>query len=228
MNEKPTLIASIVSRQSIKADEVLEECLLHIFETFNLTSAVLNETIRGLSIEDKKVIKEARKIVKEQDSKIDQLSKTVFHYVQKMKDEKGELSQFYIYVLRNLNNIKKSIFQISTLAYNHVDNMHRAVDKTQIKELMEVVEGFNKLISLVSKSIPKMDKVLYEEIMDLKSDLYEESLTFFDHQIKRIKKRDSVRSNSILQLSMIMEVQNLNRYVSDIAEIYIKKTKNGK
>jgi len=228
MNEKPTLIASIVSRQSIKADEVLEECLLHIFETFSVTTAVLNETIRGLSIEDKKVIKEARKIVKEQDSKIDQLSKTVFHYVQKMKDEKGELSQFYIYVLRNLNNIKKSTFQISTLAYNHVDNLHRPVDKMQIKELLEVVEGLNKLISLVSKSIPKMDKILFEEIMDLKNDLYEESLTLFDHQIKRIKKRDSVRSNSILQLSLIMEIQNLNRYVADIAEVYIKKTKNGK
>ena len=61
MKEKPTLIASILAKDNINADEVLIDCLSHINETLNTTNSVFNETILGLQNEDKKRIKQARK-----------------------------------------------------------------------------------------------------------------------------------------------------------------------
>jgi phosphate/sulfate permease len=225
MNDKPTLIASIIARDNIKADEVLIECLSYIHETLSTTDQVFKDTIRGLKTEDKKLIKAARKKAKDQDSKIDQLSKTVFHYVQRMEDDMGEISQFYIYVLRYLNNIKKSIIQISTISYSHLDNMHKPMEPSQLSELEEVYEGLNALIKSTELSLPDINNFNSEEVIAKKEELYAQSLELIDKQIKRIKNRESSRANSVLQLSIIMESQNLQRYVGDIAELYLKKSK---
>lgn len=225
MNEKPTLIASILAKDSIKADEVLMDCLAHINETLSTTNDLFKETILGLKNEDKKLIKLARKQAKEQDSKIDQLSKTVFHYVQKLKDEDGEISQFYIYVLRNLTSVKKSIIQISTISYNHLDNMHKPLETAQIDDLMLINRGFETLIQLVELSLPEITDFNSKEVITKKDELYAQSKLMLEKQIKRMKKRQTSRESSLLQISIILESQNLERYVSDIAELYIKKAK---
>jgi phosphate/sulfate permease len=225
MNEKPTLIASILAKDNIKADEVLMDCLAHINETLSTTNDLFKETILGLKNEDKKLIKLARKQAKEQDSKIDQLSKTVFHYVQKLKDEDGEISQFYIYVLRNLTSVKKSIIQISTISYNHLDNMHKPLETAQIDDLMLINRGFETLIQLVELSLPEITDFNSKEVITKKDELYAQSKLMLEKQIKRMKKRQTSRESSLLQISIILESQNLERYVSDIAELYIKKAK---
>lgn len=225
MKEKQTLIASIIAKDNIKADEVLNECITNIIETLKTTDVVFKETIEGLRLEDKKLIKKARKKSKEQDSKLDQLAKTYFHYVQKMQDDNGEISQFYIYVLRNLNNIKKSIVQISTMAYNHVDNMHKPMEESQLADLVEISDGLSKLIESTELTLPEVEDFKYEDIIAIKDELYLESKILIDKQIKRIKNKKASRGNSLLQLSIILESQSLQRYVSDIADLYIRKTK---
>jgi hypothetical protein len=225
MKDKQTLIASIIAKDNIRADEVLNECITNIIETLKTAEIVFNETIEGLRIEDKKRIKQARKKSKEQDSKIDQLAKTYFHYVQKMQDDNGEISQFYIYVLRNLNNIKKSIVQISTMAYNHVDNMHKPMEESQLADLEEISTGLSQLIESTELTLPEVEDLKYEDIISKKDELYLESKVLIDREIKRIKNKKSSRGNSLLQLSIILESQSLQRYVSDIAELYIRKTK---
>ena len=225
MKEKPTLIASILAKDNINADEVLIDCLSHINETLNTTNSVFIETILGLQNEDKKRIKQARKKAKEQDSKIDQLSKTVFHFVQKLRDEDGEVSKFYIYILRSLTSIKKSIIQISTISYNHLDNMHKPFEDEQIKDLLDINEGFDMLIQLVELSLPEINDFNSKEVIAKKDELYSQSKQKLDIQIKRMKKRQTSRESSVLQMSIILESQNLERYVSDIAELYIKKAK---
>jgi phosphate/sulfate permease len=225
MKEKPTLIASILAKDNINADEVLMDCLAHINETLTTTNSVFKETILGLQNEDKKRIKQARKKAKEQDSKIDQLSKTVFHFVQKLRDEDGEVSKFYIYILRSLTSIKKSIIQISTISYNHLDNMHKPLEDGQIKDLLDINEGFDMLIQLVELSLPEINDFNSKEVIAKKDELYSQSKQKLDIQIKRMKKRQTSRESSVLQMSIILESQNLERYVSDIAELYIKKAK---
>lgn len=225
MKEKPTLIASIIAKDNIRADEVLHECIENIIETLKTTDLVFKETIKGLRAEDKKRIKQARKKSKVQDSKLVQLAETYFHYVQKMKDDNGEISQFYIYVLRNLNNIKKSIVQIATMAYNHVDNMHKPMEESQLEDLEEISRGLSKLIESTELTLPEVEDLKYEDIIAKKDELYLESKVLIDRQIKRIKEKKASRGNSVLQLSIILESQSLQRYVSDIAELYIRKTK---
>jgi len=225
MNEKPTLIASILAKDNIRADEVLMDCLAHINETLSTTNDLFKETILGLKNEDKKLIKLARKQAKNQDSKIDQLSKTVFHYVQKLNDDDGEISQFYIYVLRNLTSVKKSIIQISTISYNHLDNMHKPLEYDQIEDLILINNGFETLIQSIELSLPEITDFNSKEVIALKDELYAQSKLLLDKQIKRMKKRQTSRESSLLQISIILESQNLERYVSDIAELYIKKAK---
>ncbi len=225
MKEKPTLIASIIARKNIKADEVINECLEHIDETLSTTDYVFKKCILGLSEEDKQIIKKARKRSKGQDSKIDQLSRTVFHYVQKMESENGEMAQFYIYVLRYLTNIKKSIIQISTISYKHIDNVHKPMEIVQIEELFEIYEELSAYISLTKESLSEMNTIKYNSIAARKESIYQSSVVLLERQIMRMKSRSSSRESSVLHLSIILESQSLLRYISDLAELFIQKTK---
>ena len=55
-----------------------------------------------------------------------------------MDDTSVKASKFYILILGYLQDITQSIEYISTTSYNHVNNNHKNLKKTQVKDLKAI------------------------------------------------------------------------------------------
>jgi Na+/phosphate symporter len=175
-----------------------------------------------LSNHDLNKLKNNKKHVEILDEEIEDLKKGVFHYIKSLEDDSVDASKFYILILKYIQDISQSIGYISTSSFEHVNNNHRKLKKSQIEDLNKIqIELSNILIQIEeifqNKTFEKLELLIQE-----KEQLFEYIESLINIQVNRIRTEESSPKNSTLYFGILLESKDLVEAVLKMLELFRK------
>lgn len=192
----------------LHADNIMTKCSLEVRRMLKSVSKVFDETIVGLTHEDRKSLKNVCREVEDLNSEAKQLKNNVHNTLLKLQEEEGETGHYYVQVIDYLREMAHALSFISNPSYDHVDNNHKPLLQVQIDEL----NGFRDSVTdLFDSIILTIEQNAFSNIPAL----IEKQQTILDrlgsgrkNQIKRIKNEEAGTRNSILYLGILNEIKN--------------------
>ncbi len=152
--------------------------------------------------------------------KIGSLKHNSSNALDRVPDHELESGHLYILVVDYLDEMAKQVGIILRSNLDHVDNNHKPLIPEQIAELLSlhkiVCERYNSTI----KVFENLDDKLANEVFDSFTGYARKTRNIRKNQIKRIKKHEVGTRNSVLFLSHLGELRNLEIFVSRIVKVF--------
>lgn len=201
---------------------VVDESSDHISEIVKRVHKLYKNVCTDLSNHDLNKLKNNKKHVEILDEEIEDLKKGVFHYIKSLEDDSVDASKFYILILKYIQDISQSIGYISTSSFEHVNNNHRKLKKSQIEDLNKIqIELSNILIQIEeifqNKTFEKLELLIQE-----KEQLFEYIESLINIQVNRIRTEESSPKNSTLYFGILLESKDLVEAVLKMLELFRK------
>jgi predicted transcriptional regulator len=209
---------SVVNSQNVTA-ETREKAII----TLSVVRQSLVGSINGLVEENAATLRIARNEVKDLKKKNDKLRHNLFSYISRVDEQGSEGSRKYLIVYDFEEDIVNSTVAIAKTCKDHVDNVHKPMDKGQAKLLFKMRDKVSDYIqkvetTLETRNYSQLDVLTQEreEIMKLVEDLTQS-------QVKGIKKKSYGSRNSLLFFSLLLETKNLALVASKFLKFYAKE-----
>lgn len=220
-HQKEQKIESRIKRADlINIKGVIDESSTHIAEVASRVHKLFSNVVDDLSSHDINKLKKTDKHVNKLNQEVDELKDEVFYFIKSLDDSSVGASRFYILVLSYLQDIAQSISYISKVSYKHVNNNHKNLKQSQIKDLKTIdteLEAILKEIGEVftNKSFEKLGRIIEEKQHTLNR--VSESI---ERQIKRIRTEESSPKNTTLYFSILLETQDLINALINLLKLY--------
>lgn len=204
----------------ITINEVINESSNHIAEVINRVNKLHANVVKDLANHDLNKLKKTDKHVKKLKDEISTLKDDVFYFIKSIDESSVEASRFYIMVLGYLQDIAQSIEYISTSAYKHVNNNHKHLKKSQVKDLQEINDELQKLFTQLGKDFADKNFQNLPTMIEAKQDLFTHVSKSLDNQIARIRTEESSPKNTTLYFGILLETKDLMSALMSLLQLY--------
>ena len=144
----------------------------------------------------------------------------IYFFIKNLDDTTIGASKFYIDVLGHLQDISQSLEYISRSSTDHINNNHKSLKFTQIRDLKEIIQRIEKIFDdskkiFRSKEFAGLEQIIFEkrELLQLVDDKIEK-------QVKRTKNSDESPKNTTLYFGLLLETRDLMNVTIQVAEQY--------
>ena len=136
---------------------VIDESSSHISEVARRVDKMYNNVVNDLATANVNKLKKTDKQIAKLNDEVDELKDNVFYFIKSLDDSSVEASRFYVQVLGYLQDISQSISYISRASYKHVNNNHKSLKLSQIKDLKKLSKQFDDYLSRIA--------VIFDEVI---------------------------------------------------------------
>lgn len=208
--------------ESITLKGVINESAKNVENVIMRSKSIIELNIDGLSKLDPEKLKQGRKEVNALSEEVEDVRASVFHFIQNLEDASVQASAFYISMVNQLNNITQSLEYISKMCHDHVLNNHSKLRYTQLRDLREIKEQFEKeIFNQTAESLKGLTQERITELLDRKDQLESVITQKIDSHVQDIRNEDSSPKNTTLYFSLLLEAKDfLNAVTSLITEYY--------
>tara|TARA_B100001093_G_scaffold520016_1_gene612069 strand:+ start:3280 stop:5565 length:2286 start_codon:yes stop_codon:yes gene_type:complete len=206
---------------------VIEESASNIAYIVKRGKIIYSNSITGLSKNDLDALKANKKQVKKISNEVDELRNDIFYFIKNLEESSVNVSNFYISMVNDLNNIAQSLTYTAEICYEHVNNNHLKLRYNQLKEIKEINEKFEKELFNPVRSLfqnQKFDEI--SGILESKEELFDFINEKIDAQVKRIRTDEVSPKNSTLYFSILVESKDFLKNVVDLLETYFECYEN--
>ncbi|MAJ32426.1 MAG: phosphate:sodium symporter [Flavobacteriaceae bacterium] len=206
---------------------VIEESASNIAYIVKRAKIIYSNSITGLSKNDLEALKGNKKQVKKISNEVDELRNDIFYFIKNLEESSVNVSNFYISMVNDLNNIAQSLTYTAEICYEHVNNNHLKLRYNQLKEIKEINEKFEKELFNPVRSLfqnQKFDEI--SGILESKEELFDFINEKIDAQVKRIRTDEVSPKNSTLYFSILVESKDFLKNVVDLLETYFECYEN--
>jgi len=204
----------------ITINGVIEESADHISGVANRVNKLYTNVVNDLSKHDLNKLRKTDKHVEKLNEEIDNLKDGVFYFIKSLDDTSVQSSRFYILVLGYLQDVAQSISYISRASFKHVNNNHKNLKKSQLKDLKEIDDQLTELLGKVSTVFDLRAFDDLEEILIEKQDLLKDVSDSIEKQVTRIRQEESSPKNTTLYFSILLETQDLITALMSLLQTY--------
>ncbi|MFP4524863.1 MAG: inorganic phosphate transporter [Bacteroidales bacterium] len=206
-----------IAAEDIEGDNIMKKCSNEINNMLETVINIFNETIIGVSEEDRKRLRDINKKVEQLNYDAKTIKNNVHHTLVRLEEDEIETGHYYVQVTDYLREMAHALSFIAGPSYDHVANQHRGLTKEQIDELKEIKK---EMTLLFTNTMHIIENNAFEEIKELVLDQQQKVLQTIDesrkNQIKRIKKKTSGTKNSILYLQLLNEMKNFTLHTGNL------------
>ena len=207
--------------ESSSLQGVIHESAGNIANVVKRGNKIYTNAINGLSKQDLDLLKKNKKQIVKLSDEIDELRDNVFYFIKNLDESSVGASSFYINILGYLQDMVQSLEYITKVTHKHVNNKHKKLKFSQIKELKEVDDRFetffnNTKNAFDSRSFEEIGVILgrKQEIISLVTDKIQK-------QVERTRTEESSPKNTTLYFSLLLETKDLlNATMSLLQEYY--------
>jgi phosphate/sulfate permease len=192
----------------LHADNIMTKCSLEVRRMLKSVSKVFDETIVGLTHEDRKSLKNVCREVEDLNLEAKQLKNNVHNTLLKLQEEEGETGHYYVQVIDYLREMAHALSYISNPSYDHVDNNHKPLLKIQIDELNSYKDSVADLFETIIRTIEKNEFGNIPGLIENQQTILDSIKEGRKNQIKRIKNEEAGTRNSTLYLGILNELKN--------------------
>lgn len=206
--------------ESSSVQGVIHESAQNIANVVKRGNRIYTNAINGLALQDLSLLKKNKKQVKKLSDEVDELRDNIFYFIKNLDDSSVGASNFYINILGYLQDMTQSLEYISKVSHKHIHNNHKKLKFSQIKELKEVDERFERLFNntrnaFESRSFEEIGIILgrKKEIISLVTDKIQK-------QVERTRSEESSPKNTTLYFSILLETKDLLNATMNLLEEY--------
>jgi phosphate/sulfate permease len=204
---------------------IIEESADTIASVVKRTNKIYSDMLRGLAKQDTSRLKKSRKGVNKLDDEVEELRNHIFYFIKNLDETSVRGSNFYIIVLGYLTDVTQSLEYIAKASYKHVNNNHKALRFNQIKDLQEIDNILDELLSEIESIFKNREIERISEILEKKNELFQFVSEKIDKQIARTRTEESSPKNTTLYFSLLLETKDLVTALTNLMEEYYRSYK---
>ena len=222
-NKKSKLVKSEDSLQiaeSSSVQGVIHESAGNIANVVKRGNKIYSNAINGLAKQDLSLLKKNQKQIDKLSLEVDELRDNIFYFIKNLDESSIGASNFYINILGYLQDMTQSLEYISKVSHKHVNNNHKKLKFSQIKELKEVDQRFERLFNNTKKAF---DSRSFEEIgaiLSRKKEIVSLVSDKIQKQVERTRTEESSPKNTTLYFSVLIETKDLLSATMNLLEEY--------
>jgi phosphate/sulfate permease len=199
---------------------IIEESSDIVATVFKRSKDMYSNTLEGLINQDLSALKSGRKATKKLGVEIDGLRNNIYFFIKNLDEKSIGASKFYIDVLGHLQDISQSLEYISRSSTDHINNNHKSLKFTQIKDLKEIINRIHSIFEESQHIFRSKEFSKLESIIRKKRELLELVDQKIEKQVKRTKNSDESPKNTTLYFGLLLETRDLMKVTTQVAEQY--------
>jgi phosphate/sulfate permease len=206
--------------ESRNIQEVIEDTSDNISNAIRRINKIYSANTEGLVKHDLSRLRKSRKGILKLNNEVEGLRENIFYFIKNLEEADEGTTDFYLQVLRFLQDITQSLEHITTASYKHVNNNHRKLRFSQLKDLKESDLFVSDFFSGVQD--------LFEEdrFSELNATLVKQEALMrkvdekIQRQVKRTRETENSPRNTALYFNIMQETRDLLESTFKLLEIY--------
>lgn len=211
---------SLRKAESSHLQGVIQESAHNISSVLKRSNKIYTNSINGLSKQDLDMLKKNKKQGAKLTAEIDELRNSIFYFIKNLDEASVGASNFYINILGYLQDMAQSLEYIGKVSHSHVNNNHKKLKYNQIKELKEIDQKLEQVLSFAENAFDdgKFDKIA--TIVSKKQELYDMVTQKIEKQVARTRTEESSPKNTTLYFSLLLETKDFVTATMNLLEQY--------
>ena len=213
-------VDSLERAESSSTQGVIVESAKNIANVVKRGNKIYSNAINGLSIQDYKQLKKNKKQIDKLSTEIDDLRDNIFYFIKNLEEPSVNASNFYINILGHLQDMAQSLDYISSVSYKHVNNNHKKLKFSQIRELKEIDEALETLFIDTKNAFDTGSFESIGSIIADKNTLVNMVTEKIQKQVERTRNEESSPKNTTLYFGLLLETKDLLKATMNLLEEY--------
>lgn len=206
--------------------EIIELSTSNVLFMLEQIPEVFDSERQGLEKEKLKSLKNAERIVKDIDKRTELFKSTINSSITALGENYLAVGEYYLKSADLLREIAVSLNYITHPVYQHVNNQHKNLSKSQLRDFAELSQELIGFCGFVKEMIVgnydmSQAPVLKERHAMIQGKLQDVRMS----QIKRVKAKESASRSNLLFFNIITEMQNVGKFLTELAENELKCNK---
>ena len=211
---------SLKETGSSSVQGIILESASNISNVVKRGNRIYTNAVEGLAKQDLALLKKNKKQIDKLSTEVDSLRDNIFYFIKNLDETSLRASSFYINILGYLEDITQSLEYISKVSHRHINNNHKKLKFSQIKELKEIDDTLEILLNdtknaFDSRSFEQIESIIArkKEILDLVTDKIVK-------QVSRTRTEESSPKNTTLYFGLLLETKDLLNATMNLLEEY--------
>jgi len=211
---------SLQKAESSSVQGVIYESASNIAHVVKRGNRIYTNAIKGLAKQDLKSLKKNKKQVVKLSSEIDDLRDNIFYFIKNLDESSIEASHFYINILGYLQDMTQSLEYISKVSHKHINNNHKKLKFSQIRELKEVDDVLENLLINTKKAFDSRSFEQIGNILNNKQEVFDLVSEKIKKQVDRTRTEGGSPKNTTLYFSLLLETKDFLTATMNLLEEY--------
>jgi len=200
---------------------IIEESADNISNVVSRTNKIYSHMLNGLATEDLSKLKKSRKGVEKLNMEVDALRDDIFYFIKNLDETSVRGSNFYIIILGYLQDVAQSLDFLAKTSYKHINNNHKALKFSQIKDLQDINNSFESLLNEIEMIFNNREFEKLGDIINGKQKAQDDLAVKISSQITRTRSEEDVSpKNTALHFSLLLETKDLVSAIMNLIEEY--------
>ena len=197
-----------------KSDAEVRENLVNntmtgVSETIKATTRIYNRTIVALMKENRKALKELATEAAEMYEENRRLKYSIATTLRTTYGSDLNLSLYYVQVVDYLNEMTKSLVHITRPSFEHIDNNHEGLTRTQTEDLISVNTDVDVIYQRILYMLSSGDYSDIDHVLDMRDQLFTRIAELTKLELVRIHEGTSNSKAGMLYLNILAETKTM-------------------
>ncbi|MDX1363865.1 inorganic phosphate transporter [Arenibacter latericius] len=214
---------SLRKAESSSIQGVIEESANNISNVAKRSNKIYTNTINGLAKQDLDMLKKNKKQVTKLSAEVDDLRDHIFYFIKNLDETSVGASNFYINILGYLQDMAQSLEYLSKISHKHINNNHKKLKYNQIKEIKEIDQKLDLLLSETKEAFETRNFTKIGSILGSKQTLLDMVSQKIEKQIERTRTEESSPKNTTLYFTILLETKDFINATMNLLELYYQE-----
>ena len=190
-------------------DSVSETVMSLVDNTITNSTRIYNRTLIALMKENRRALKELMTEASEMYDHIHNLKYSIASTLRSTYDSDMNLSLYYVQVVDYLNEMTKSLVHITRPSFDHIDNNHEGLTRTQTEDLIGVNTDVDVIYQRILYMLSSGDYSDIEHVLDMRDQLFARIAYLTKTELVRIHEGQSNSKAGMLYLNILAETKTM-------------------
>ncbi len=211
---------SLTKAGSSSVQGVILESASNIASVVKRGNRIYTNAIKGLAKQDLTLLKKNKKQLDKLSTEVDNLRDNIFYFIKNLDETSLRASSFYINILGYLQDMTQSLEYISKVSHKHINNNHKKLKFSQIKELKVVDDALETLFNDTKAAFDSHSFEQIGSIINRKKELFDLVTDKIVKQVARTRTEESSPKNTTLYFGLLLETKDLLTATMNLLEEY--------
>ena len=211
---------SLTETGSSSVQGVIIESASNISNVVKRGNNIYSNAVKGLAKQDMSLLKKNKKQVEKLVDEVDNLRDNIFYFIKNLDETSLRASSFYINILGYLQDMTQSLEYISKTSYKHINNNHKKLKFSQIKELKEIDDTLEQLFNDTKTAFDSHSFEQIGAIINRKKEVFDLVTAKIVKQVARTRTEESSPKNTTLYFGLLLETKDLLTATMNLLEEY--------